>query len=78
MIKVHTDVMPTSDGLDLDTEVLVAVPKGLSEDLSDLLCKHEITSLLKKMYEQHPDVIVDAIEEFIEEMQNDKTDINND
>lgn len=78
MIKVHTDVTPTSDGLHLDTEVLVAVPKGLPEELSDLLCKHEITSLLKKMCEQHPDVVVDAIQEFIEEMQNDKTDIDND
>lgn len=71
MIKVHTDVTPIADGLDLDTEVMVTVPKGATKEIADLLCKHEITSLLKKMYEQHPDVIVDAIEEFIEEMQND-------
>lgn len=68
MIKVHTDVTPTSDGLDLDTEVMVAVPKGATKEIADLLCKHEITSLLKKMYEHYPDVIVDAIEDFIEEM----------
>ena len=71
MIKVHTDVAPTADGLDLDTEVMVAVPKGCTKEIADLLCKHEINSLLKKMYEQHPDIIVAAIEEFIEEIQND-------
>ena len=69
MIKVHTDIMPTSDGLDLDTEIMVAVPKGASKEIADLLCKHEITSLLKKMYEQHPDVIVDAIQEFISDVE---------
>ena len=68
MIKVHTDVTPTSDGLDLDTEVSVAVPKGATKEIADLLCKHEITSLLKKMYEWYPDVVVDAIQEFIEEI----------
>lgn len=69
MIKVQTDIIAAADGLDLDTEVMVAVPKGLPEELSDLLCKHEITSLLKKMYEQHPDVIVDAIQEFISDVE---------
>lgn len=69
MIKVTTDIMPSSDGLDLDTEVMVAVPKGLTKEISELLCKHEITSLLKKMYEQHPDIIVDAIQEFISDVE---------
>lgn len=69
MIKVHTDVTPTADGLDLDTEVLVAVPKGASKEIADLLCKHEITSLLKKMYMQHPDIVEDAIQEFISDVE---------
>ena len=79
MIKVHTLITPTLEpnGIDLDTEVIVAVPKGMPEDVVDILCKHEIKALLKQMYKRHPDIIEDAIEEFIEEMQDDKTDIDN-
>lgn len=80
MIKVHTLITPTPEpnGIDLDTEVIVAVPKGMPDEISDILCKHEIKALLKNMYKRHPDIIVDAIEEFTEELEHDKTDLNND
>lgn len=69
MIKVRTDIIPASDGIDLDTEVIVTVPKGLPKEISDQLARHEITALLKKMYEQHPDIIVDAIQVFISDVE---------
>lgn len=79
MIKVHTLITPTPEpnGINLDTEVIVAVPKGMPEEISDILCKHEIKALLKNMYKRHPDIVVDAIEEFTEELEHDKTDIDN-
>lgn len=71
MIKVHTLITPTPEpnGIDLDTEVIVAVPKGMPDEVSDLLCRHEIKALLKQMYKQHPDVVEDAIQEFISDVE---------
>ena len=81
MIKVVSKITPAADGLDLDTEVIVAAPKSAPKEIVSLIIKAEVVALLKRLYLSYPDMIEDAIGEFVEqiveEVENDKTDINN-
>ena len=74
MIKVHTLITSTPEPnvIDLDTHVIVALPKGMPDEVTDLLCRHEIKALLKHMYKQYPDVVEDAIQEFISDVEEGK------
>lgn len=78
MIKVSSIITPMDNGIDLDSTIIVAVPKGCPKDVADIICTHEIKALLKQMYKTDPDIVEDAIQEFVkEETEDDKTDINN-
>lgn len=81
MIKVISKIIPDVDGIDLDIEVLVAVPKSAPKEVVSLIVKAEIVALLKKLYLSYPDMIEESIGEFVEqiaeEAENDKTDIDN-
>lgn len=64
MIKVNSDVTITQDGIDIDTEVMVLVPKTAPEEAVQFICKHELKALLTHLYKKYPDIVVDAIEDF--------------
>lgn len=78
MIKAESYINTKDDGM---AKLSIRVDTSITYDMEDLgvrVFKAELVSIFKQLDSIDPDILLDALEIYTEEIRNDKTDINND
>ena len=78
MIKAESYINTKDDGM---AKISIRVVTSITDDMADLgvrVFKAELVSIFKQLDTIDPDILMDALEIYTEDIKNDKTDFNND
>ena len=70
MIKVESHIINVGDDIKTDIEIVIAIPAILSDMRNEILAT-ELTVIFKKLHEVDPEILLDALESYEEDLKND-------
>lgn len=70
MIKVDTHVIDIGNDIRTDIEIVIGIPAILDDMRREILAA-ELTVIFKKLHEVDPEILLDALESYEEDLKND-------
>ena len=70
MIKVESHVISVGSDIKTDIEIVIAIP-AILDDMRHEILAAELTVVFKELHEVDPEILLDALESYKEDLKND-------